>query len=277
MIRIRVKVLAALSCATVLSVAGLPLAASATAPSQPSSSVGVATNSPLPAAVAAAKFVNQSGQSETLGSLKGKTVLIAPLLTLCGDTCPFTSGNLLQLQAMLNKAKARNVEVITISVDPYRDTVARLAAYAKVIGLTDTSNLQLWTEQGPTTTPVGPKVNSTAIGTGDTNPNLTLVEKFLGWKVQVVAQMTPVMIDWMTGKTLTYDINHSDGFWVMNANQTVRFVSGTAPAFKGTIAKKLATFMDSKSNVYTVGTPDAKGWTPTEALQAISWVAGKQF
>jgi cytochrome oxidase Cu insertion factor (SCO1/SenC/PrrC family) len=260
-----------------LSVLSIPTLSGASTVKQPPSSVGVATNEPLPANVANAKFLNQLGQPETLGGLKGKTVMVVPLLTLCGDTCPFTSGNLLQLQALLKSAKANNVELVTISVDPYRDTVARLGAYAKLIGLTDSSDFQLWTTAGTTTTPMAPMGGSMSNGSGDTNTNLTAVEKFLGWSVQVVAQMKPVMVDWMTGKKLTYDISHSDGFWVINASQTVRFASGTAPAFKGTIAKKLATFMDSKSNIYTVGTPNPKGWTPAEALQALSWVAGTQY
>lgn len=264
--------LAAVAATTLFSI----LPAGAAAPAKPAASVGVATSEPLPAAVANAKFINQNGTPETLGALRGKTVMIVPILTLCGDTCPFTSGNLLQLQALLAKAKAQNVALIAIDVDPYRDTVSRLAAYAKIIGVSANSNLQLWTEAGTTTTPMAPMA-SMSQGTGDTNANLTAVSKFLGWTVQVVAQMKPVMVDWLTGKKLTYDISHSDGFWVMNAKQVVSFASGTSPAFTGTIAKKLATFMDSKTNIYKVGTPDPKGWTPAEALQAISWVAGTQY
>ncbi len=239
--------------------------------SQPSHTVGVAVDESLPSNVANAHFVNQYGQSETLASLKGKTVVIVPLLTLCGDTCPFTSGNLLQVQQRLAADHISNVEIVTISVDPYRDTVARMAAYAKIIGDQKNSNFQLWTEAGTTTTPVAP-MGSMSNGSGDTNANLTAVEKFLGWSVQVVAQMKPVMVDWMTGKKLTYDINHSDGFWVMNAKQQVRFASGTSPAFTGTIAKELATFMDSSTNIYKKATPDATGWTPANVVQAVEWV-----
>ena len=54
-----------------------------------------------------------------------------------------------QLQTKVNAAKASNIEIITIDVDPYRDTVARISAYSKLIG----ANFQIWTEAGPTTTP----------------------------------------------------------------------------------------------------------------------------
>jgi len=249
---------------------------------QPSHSVGVAVDEALPSSVANAHFLNQYGQAETLASLKGKTVVIVPLLTLCGDTCPFTTGNLLQVQQRLATAHVSNVEIVTISIDPYRDTVARMAAYATIVGDEKNSNFQLWTEAGTTTTPHPPTSSTGATGSmgsmgsssgsGNTNSNLTAVAKFLGWSIQVVAAMKPVMVDWMTGKKLTYDMNHSDGFWVLDANQHVRFASGTAPAFTGTIAKKLATFMGSSTNIYKKATPDAAGWTPAQVVQAVEWV-----
>lgn len=260
----------------VLSVLGLTDAASATSFPQPPAKVGVATSSPLPASVKDAKFVNQSGTPETLNALKGKTVFLVPFLTLCGDTCPFTTGNLLQLQAKLNAAKAANVEVVAISVDPYRDTEARISAYAKLIG----ADFQIWTETGPTTTPYITNkefASKNPIGKGDINANLTALEKFFGWTVQVVPQSVPAPTDWMAPHDLlSYDINHSDGFWVIDANQSVRFASGDLPAFTGTLSKVLSTFMGYKSNIYN--SPVYKGgWTPPEALQALQWVANERL
>lgn len=272
----RIAALALAGSALVFSVAGLADAASATSYSQPPAKVGVATSSALTPAVKDAKFVNQDGTPETLGSLKGKTVFLVPLLTLCGDTCPFTSGNLLQLQAKVNAAKASNVEIVAIDVDPYRDTQARIAAYAKIIG----ASFQIWTEAGPTTTPfITDKefASKNPVGKGDKNANLTALEKFFGWTVQVVPQSVPAPTDWMAPHDLlSYDINHSDGFWVIDANQTVRFASGDLPAFTGTLSKVLSTFMGYKSNIYN--SPVYKGgWTPAEAVQAIQWVANEKL
>lgn len=250
--------------------------ATATKPVQPPSSVGVPTSESLTAAVASARFLNQHGTPETLGALRGKTIFVVPLLTLCGDTCPFTSGNLLQLQLALNRGKATNVEVVAISVDPYRDTLRRIAAYAALFN----APFQIWTEKGSTSVPrlTSAELKSkNPVGTGDVNANLLLVEKFLGWTVQVVPQSTPPNTDWMAPhEKLTYDITHSDGFWVINSKQQVRFVSGTKPAFRGTLAAALATFMGYKSNIYK--SPVYKsGWTPAQALQAVEWVVGTKF
>jgi protein SCO1/2 len=246
----------------------------ASGPAQPPSSVGVATQVKVTAAVANAKFIDQSGRTETLGALKGKTIFLVPFLTLCGDTCPFTTGNLLQLQTRLNADHASNIEVIAIDVDPYRDTPSRLAAYAKLIG----ANFQLWTEAGATSTPyltLKELEKKNPVGNGDRNANLTLLEKFFGWTVQVVPQDTPPPNDWMAPHDqLTYDINHSDRFWIINANQSVRYVSGDLPAFTGKLSVVLSNFMGYKSNIYNA--PVYKGgWTPAEAVRAIEWVTGK--
>ena len=256
---------------TLVSLVSTSATASSTKVAQPPASVGVATSLAVSKSVLNAKFTNQAGRPETLASLKGRTLFIVPVLTLCSDTCPFTTGNLLQLQARLNAAKATNVEIVGIDVDPYRDSVTRVAAYSKLIG----ANFQLWTEQGVTSRPTLTKkelASKSPVGTGDINPNLLALEKFLGWSVQVVPQGTPPATDWMAPhKKLTYDINHSDGFWVVSPTEQVRFVSGTKPAFKGTLSKVLSTFMGYKSNIYN--SPTWKGgWTPAEALQAIEWV-----
>jgi cytochrome oxidase Cu insertion factor (SCO1/SenC/PrrC family) len=261
--------------AVALSVVVLPAAVFAAAPIQPPASVGAATTTAMTSVVVNAKFENQDGTPETLGALKGKTVFVVPYLTLCSDTCPFTTGNLLQLQAFVTKDKLRNVEIVALDVDPYRDTLARVKAYAKLIG----ADFQLWVERGSTTPPHLPKgatlssgMNGT-VGTGDVNANLLVVEKFFGWTVQVVPQSSPPATDWMAPhEKLTYDINHSDGFWVIDPAQQVRFVSGTKPAFTGSLSKVLATFMGYKSNIYKKAVYKG-GWTPSEALQAIEWVA----
>ena len=79
--------------------------------------------------------------------------------------------------------------------------------------------------------------------------------------MQVVPQSVPAPTDWMAPHDLlSYDINHSDGFWIIDANQSVRFASGDLPAFTGTLSKVLSTFMGYKSNIYN--SPVYKGgWT----------------
>ena len=245
--------------------------AHATGIAQPSNAVGTPTTVSVPKNVLAAKFIDQNGAPHTLSELKGKSAILVPFLTLCGDTCPFTTANMLQIQQKLNNDHQSNIKVIGIDVDPYRDNAARLMAYSMLIN----ANFQMWTAAGSTTTPTLTKAELTMknpVGTGDINPNLLALEKFLGYSVDVIPQGTPPATDWMAPYSkLTYDIDHSDGFAIFDPHQQLRFISGTLPAFTGTLSKTLATFMGSASNVYKK--PVYKGgWTPEQALQALSWV-----
>ena len=237
----------------------------------PPASVGTATQVTVPSTVLNAQFVDEMGMSQSLAAYKGKTVLVVPLLTLCGDTCPFTSANMMQIQQKLSEDKASNVVVVGVTVDPYRDNSARTTAYLNLIG----ANFDIWTPVGATSKPSFTKAQLAAkdpVGSGDINPNLLAYEKFFGWTAQVVPQGNPPATDWMTPfKPLTYDINHSDGFWIIDPTQKVRFLSGTQPAFTGKLSHVLATFMGSKSNIYK--DPVYKGgWTSAQVLQALSFV-----
>lgn len=264
-IRIRIELLATTIAAIAVMLTSMLVPASATTrPTQPPSTVGVATDVTLTSAAASAAFVDASGKHHTLAELRGKTVFLVPMLTLCTDTCPFTTGNLLQLVAKLRAAHAASkVAVIAVDVDPYRDTTKRVAAYAKLIGAT----FPIWIPAGRASTP------NVAHGTGDLTPSLSAIEQFFGWSAQVVAIDDPAPSDWMAPyRPLTYDINHSDGFWVIDANQHVRFESGNLPAYSGTLAKRLSAYMGQSSNIYKGINPG--GWTPSQALGAISFVLG---
>lgn len=255
-------------------VASLSLSAGATtsAPTAPSTKVGYAVSASLPTAVANAQFLDQDGASVTLGGLRGNTVFIVPFLTLCPDTCPFTTGNLLQLKNLLETHHDSNVDVVAITVDPYRDSVSRLSAYATMIG----ANFSLWTPAG-TTTPAKAPAKASGVGTGDKNANLTTVAKFFGWQTQVVQQDKPAATDWMAPhEPLTYDVGHSDGFFVVNASQKLRFIATHAPQFHGTISTDLYNFMNAGGK-YTMTHPTKNGWTVAQALQALSFAAGKQL
>lgn len=87
----------------------------------------------IPEATSHAPIMNQHGQTVTLASLRGKTVMVVPFLTLCTEICPLTTGNLLQVEQSLRAAHlADTVAIVEVSVDSERDTPARLSAYAQL-------------------------------------------------------------------------------------------------------------------------------------------------
>jgi protein SCO1 len=63
----------------------------------------------------------------------GRPVLLNFIFTSCGSTCPLMSQVFAQFQRKLG-ADARQVHLMSISIDPEEDTPARLAEYARKFG-----------------------------------------------------------------------------------------------------------------------------------------------
>lgn len=74
-------------------------------------------------------------QRYTQDRLKGKVVLVYFGYTYCPDVCPTTMAELALMKSMLSEAQQAQVQVLFISVDPHRDTPARLAQYLDAFGL----------------------------------------------------------------------------------------------------------------------------------------------
>lgn len=62
--------------------------------------------------------------------MKGKTVAIDFIFTTCTTTCPLLSANFRKVQEGLAGSEARDVQLISISVDPLTDIPERLQAFA---------------------------------------------------------------------------------------------------------------------------------------------------
>jgi protein SCO1/2 len=80
-------------------------------------------------AIPALQMTDQDGQPVSLASLKGKWSLLFFGYTFCPDICPTTLAQLRQVKAELPKAAVARLQVILVSVDPQRDTPAKLKEY----------------------------------------------------------------------------------------------------------------------------------------------------
>jgi protein SCO1/2 len=74
------------------------------------------------------KLTGSNGSDVTLRAQRGKLVLLTFGFTNCAAVCPTTLATLAQTRKALGKAAAR-VQVIFVTVDPDRDTSARLREY----------------------------------------------------------------------------------------------------------------------------------------------------
>ncbi len=194
-------------------------------------------------------LVDQQGRPVSLAALRGKVVVLAPFLSLCQDECPLVTGAFISLQRDLSAAGlAHRVVFVEATVDPGRDTVARLAAYEKEFG----ADWDLWT------------------GTPDA---IAAFWKPFGVEYQIVPEAQPAKIDWYTGQPLTYDVEHTDGYILINPSGRERFVDASAPNQKGELNAKLRSLLND-GGLHELQNPEAPDWTTADALSSISWLLG---
>jgi len=87
-------------------------------------------------------LTDQNGQPFSLADHRGKVILLYFGYTYCPDYCPTTLADFQQVKQDLGE-RANEVEVVFVSIDPARDTPARLKEYLTFfdpafIGLTGT-------------------------------------------------------------------------------------------------------------------------------------------
>lgn len=231
----------------VLGALGTMLSACSSTPGPPPASLGTSMTRRVPTSIEKLPLTDQHGTTLSLSAFTGKTVMVVPFLTLCTDICPMTTGNLLQVEQALRADKAASkVEILELSVDPGRDSPARLAAYARLSG----ASWALVTE---------------------TPPVLAEVAHYFGFVYQKVAEGYPPATDWWTGEPLTYDVDHSDGYALIDPDGRERFVTGAAPAFHGRLVSKLQNFLDAEGRDHLKNPPEPS-WTPADALESLAWV-----
>lgn len=73
---------------------------------------------------------NHLGQHVSLASYRGKVVYVTFLYTHCPDVCPLIASNL-RVALNLLGPRAKNVQMIAVSVDPRGDTPAAVAAFLR--------------------------------------------------------------------------------------------------------------------------------------------------
>ena len=215
-------------------------------PPPPPANQGAIVNERPPSQV---PLTNQLGQNVTLAGLKGKVVVVAPFLSLCQDECPLITAAFIGLQRDLRAAGlARKVVFVEATVDPGRDTVARLAAYQKEFG----ADWDLWT---------------------GTPANVAAFWKAFGVASQQVPEDQPPHLDWFTGQPLTYDVDHTDGYFLIDAKGRERFIDINAPNLKGKLSRKLTALLNA-GGVRGLNHPQQTAWTVNDALASISWLLG---
>jgi protein SCO1/2 len=223
----------------------------------PPDSIGTPINHTLPAAIRALPLVDDTGKPISLAAYRGKVVVVSDTMTLCQETCPLDTANVVQTaRAVEHAGFGDQVEFASITVDPDRDTPTRLAAYRHLFDPAPAD----WT-----------------LLTGAPGI-LAQLWKQLGVYWQKVPEDNPPGTDWLTGKPLSYDINHSDLIFFFDRNGHERFViDGAGDIEPGTqVPATLRGFLSDQGQ-NNLAHPEPGSWTAPQALQVISWLTQRQI
>lgn len=203
-----------------------------------------------------ARLTDASGHRLTLASLKGRTVVVAPMLTFCQETCPMTSANLHRAaEDAVGKGLGDQVLFLEVSVDPARDGVDRLAGYRSLYGALPDWRLAT----GPIATVTG-------------------FWKGLGVSLKKT-RPTGTVRDWLTGKLVhgNYDVLHQDLVMIIGPSGTLRWISVGRPDARGNVLPStLRAYLDDQGrrnlNHPTAG--GASAWTVDQVETALDYVRG---
>jgi hypothetical protein len=90
---------------------------------------------------------------------------------------------------------------------------------------------------------------------------------------QKVPEGSPPGINWQTQRPYTYDVDHSDGFVLLDSHLHERFIAGGMTTV-GRIPANLEKLLDSQGRS-DLRNPGGGTWTVSDALNAIGWVLGR--
>ena len=221
----------------------------------PGPDVGTSLDIPVPRSVLSIALVDSAGRSRHLSDFHGKLLVLSDGMTLCQETCPIDTASVVQTaQDVARAGRKGDVEFLTVTVDPQRDTPSRLRRYRAMFD------------------PPGNWLTLT--GTAE---DVHRLWTFFGvyWKKVPADKNGPK--DWMTGKPLTYDIEHSDEVFFLDRFGHERFLLEGTPhvEHKNEIPDALYSFMSERGH-HNVTHPADGAWTVSQALQVISWLGDQR-
>jgi protein SCO1/2 len=220
-------------------------------------SVGTQLDGAIASNILKLPLVDSTGKPTSLAAFHGKVLVINDTMTLCQETCPLDTANLVATARAVEKAGLGDkVEFLSITFDPQRDTVPQLAAYRALYA---------------------PAPADWALLTGDAT-TIAALWKYLGVYYQRVPEGTPPAKNWRTGQTLTYDLNHADEVFFADPSGNERFLlDGAAYVKPGTtVPKTLYEFLSADGHQHLTN-PEDGSWTVAQALSVVSWLSATRI
>jgi protein SCO1/2 len=244
-----------------LAVVGLLVGACGASPapavSPPSAFIGTQVDKPTPASILRLPLTTSDGQKVNLASFHGEFLVLCDVMTLGRTTSPLDTAAVVRAARAVEEAGlAGRVRFLSITIDPRRDTPARLAAYRK---------LYVDAPADWTLLTAGPDVIA------------SLWNHFSVYRARVPEDL-PETVDWMTGKPMTYTVVHNDQVHFLDLTYHDRFVLG-GPAHVGqvdSVPAALGTFLDGQGR-HDLKDPDLNTWDAQQVLNVLSWLTARQI
>ena len=194
---------------------------------------------------------NADDQSTSLAAYRGRIVVLSPFLTLCHEVCPLTTGAFQKLQGELVQAHlARKVVFVEVSVDPWRDTPARLRAFARMT------------------------LTRFPLLTG-TRTQLARFWHFFGVAYWRSKEGRPADTDWLGGKPLAFDVSHTDGLFLIDTRGRERIVDVGMPDIGAHLPRALMRLLNTQGHADLVR--PQPGWTLAQVLDDLERLLGQKI
>jgi cytochrome oxidase Cu insertion factor (SCO1/SenC/PrrC family) len=212
---------------------------------------GTELNGPFPASLLDLHLKDQRGRTVTLRSLRGKALVISDMMTLCQETCAIGTASMLRGARLADAAGLGDkVVFLSVTIDPERDDSAHMAAYRRAFG--------------------APRNWQTLTGSAS---DISALWNRLGVWRHRVRSGPPYPRDWLTGKPLKYDIQHTDDLIFVNAAQRFRFEMEGPGAVPGTraIPATLLSFMSAQGH-RNIRNPMPGSWSGEQVQRVVRWL-----
>lgn len=209
----------------------------------------LATGDELDRPVPPMSLIDAQGRRTSLAAYRGRYVILAPTMTLCHEVCPMTTGALTRIQQTIDaRGLARKVAVVEVTVDPWRDSPARLRAFKRMTGVP----FQLLT---------------------GTKAEIHRLWKFFGIYYRRVPQGTPPDVDWWTHRPERFDVQHSDALLYLDPRGYERIATLGMPDVGGRLAPSLRRLLNDQGR-HNLEHPDT-AWTVPQAVQNLWHLMGR--
>lgn len=160
-----------------------------------------------------------------------------------------TTVALMELQDRIRQAGlSRQVVVAEATVDPWRDTPARLRAYTRLTG----ARFQMLT---------------------GSQPEIRRLWRFFGVFYQRVPQSHPADVDWLTNRPETFDVAHTDAFFLIDPAGQERVLDEGMPSVGGRLPARLRPLLNDQG-VQNLTHPQL-AWSSGEVLQDLLYLMGR--